>query len=110
MEKKPGKEELISFLGKISLFKKAEQKVLAHLADKIIFKTYSPDKSIINKGDVGNAMYLIFSGDAKVHDGEHRVATLVEGDFFGELSLLDSEPRSMSVSATKNLLILNFGI
>ena len=82
MEKKPGKELLISFLGKISLFQKADQNVLAHLADKIVFKTYSPDDAIIIKGEEGNAMYLIFSGEAKVHDGEHRVATLNEGDFW----------------------------
>lgn len=99
MEKKPDKEVLVNFLGKISLFQKADHKVLSQLADKIISRTYSTDQTIINKGDVGHTMYLIFSGNAKVHDHEHKVATLKTGDFFGELSLLDSEPRSMSVTA-----------
>ena len=40
-----------------------------------------------------------------MHDGEHQVATLKEGDFFGELSLLDSEPRSMSVTALETSVL-----
>ena len=99
MDKYRDKDILINFLGKISLFQKAEALVLEHLTKKIMFTSYSTGQTIINKGDVGNTMYLIFSGELKVHDGEHRVATLKQGEFFGELSLLDSEPRSMSVTA-----------
>ncbi len=105
MDNKPSKEVLISYLGKITLFQNADQMVLSHLADKLLFKNYATGEAIIKKGDVGNTMYLIFDGVAKVHDGEHQVAKLLEGDFFGELSLLDSEPRSMSVSATNDMLI-----
>ncbi len=99
MEKNPDKDTLIQFLSKISLFQKAGHLVLSQLADKIVFTGFGINQTIISKGDVGNTMYLIFSGEAKVHDGEHQVAILKEGDFFGELSLLDSEPRSMSVTA-----------
>ena len=43
-------------------------------------------------------MDIIFSEFLKVHDGEHSIAQLKEGDFFGEFSLLDGEPRSMSAT------------
>jgi signal transduction histidine kinase len=99
MQNSPDKETLVNFLAKVSLFSKAETSVLNHLADKIVFNSYAADENVILKGDIGSTMYLIFSGSLKVHDGEHEVAKLNGGNFFGELSLLDSEPRSMSVTA-----------
>ncbi len=105
MEKTPDKEALVNFLGNISLFHKADNKALSHIAEKLVFTTYSADQNIINKGDVGHTMYVIFSGKLKVHDHEHQVATLNEGEFFGELSLLDSEPRSMSVTALEKSIL-----
>ncbi len=99
MQNPPDKETLVNFLAKVSLFSKAETSVLDHLADKIVFNSYAADENIIRKGDMGSTMYLIFSGSLKVHDGEHEVAKLNTGNFFGEISLLDSEPRSMSVTA-----------
>lgn len=98
MQKFPGKEDLIKFLGNVSLFKNAGAEILSHLAGKTIIDSYVSGSPVINKGDVGETMYLIFSGRLKVHDGEHQVAELGENQFFGELSLLDSEPRSMSVT------------
>ncbi len=105
MEKTPDRDALVIFLGKISLFHKADNKALSHIAEKLVFTTYSADQNIINKGDVGHTMYVIFSGQLKVHDQEHQVATLNAGDFFGELSLLDSEPRSMSVTALEKSVL-----
>ncbi len=92
------KEDLISYLSNVSLFSKADVSVLNQLADITTINTFEIDSRVITKGEEGNAMYLILSGKCKVHDGEHVVAELKKGEFFGELSLLDSEPRSMSVS------------
>ncbi|MEP7265765.1 MAG: ATP-binding protein [Bacteroidota bacterium] len=92
------REDLIAYLSNVSLFSKADTSVLQHLADTTSIVNYNDNDIIITKGDEGNAMYVILSGRCKVHDGEHQVAELKKGEFFGELSLLDSEPRSMSVS------------
>ncbi len=94
----PDKGALIDFLGKVSLFAKADSSIRGQLADKTVMNSFSADETVIRKGDVGQTMFLIFSGRLKVHDGEHKLAELKQGQFFGELSLLDSEPRSMSVS------------
>jgi signal transduction histidine kinase len=98
-------DTLIRFLNNISLFKQASQSVLSHLAEKTIFTSFKAGETIIHKNEMGDTMYLIFSGLLKVHDGDHQVATLKKGDFFGELSLLDSEPRSMSVSALEDSVL-----
>lgn len=95
----PDKQTLIKYIGQVSLFTNADLSILESLAEKTKIVLYKAGENIIRKGDEGNTMYIIFSGKLKVHDGEHIVATLNEGDFFGEFSLLDGEPRSMSVSA-----------
>ncbi|MEP7171187.1 MAG: cyclic nucleotide-binding domain-containing protein, partial [Bacteroidota bacterium] len=105
MQTHPDKETLVSFLEKVSLFSKADVSILNHLAEKMVLNSYAANENIIRRGDIGNTMYLIFSGKLKVHDGEHDVAKLEEGGFFGELSLLDSEPRSMSVTALENSVL-----
>jgi signal transduction histidine kinase len=101
MQNAPDKASMVSFLTKVSLFGKADTSILDHLAEKTVLNNYKVGENIIHKGDMGNTMYLIFSGKLKVHDGEHEVARLEGGGFFGEQSLLDSEPRSMSVTAVE---------
>jgi serine phosphatase RsbU (regulator of sigma subunit) len=101
----PGKETLIRFLSNISLFSNAGEDVLSHLTDKIQVASHPTGTTVIRKGDIGETMFLIFSGSLKVHDGEHQVARLEKGQFFGELSLLDSEPRSMSVSTLEDTVL-----
>ena len=63
--------------------------------------TFLADENIIRKGDEGREMYIIMEGEVKVHDDDVTVAHLGEGNYFGEMSLLQPAPRSMSVSATR---------
>ena len=102
MKNLPDKRALASIIGKISFFNKADEEVLLHLAEKTNIRDYHLDETVIQKGEAGDAMFLILSGRVKVHDHEHQVAELKAGEIFGELSLLDNEPRSMSVTALEN--------
>jgi len=92
-------ENTIHILKKVEIFSHVPEEVMEEIARQIHVTTYQPDEAIINKGDRGNSMYIIFSGHVKVHDGEFVVATMKDGNFFGEFSLLDDEPRSLSVTA-----------
>jgi CRP-like cAMP-binding protein len=74
--------------------------------------TFADGEVIVKEGDEGREMYLIQEGAAdvfKLVDGrEVRLATLERGSFFGEMSLLESLPRSAPVrakGATKVLAI-----
>jgi len=63
--------------------------------------------TILNEGEVGDSLFAIVDGRVKVFigDDEGREITLKllgSGDFFGEMSLIDKQPRSASVSAMES--------
>ena len=62
--------------------------------------------TIFKKADPGNCMYFIYSGSVSVHDEEHQLAVLNENEIFGELSLLDSDTRSASITALTDCILL----
>lgn len=62
--------------------------------------------TIFRKGDPGNCMYFIYSGQVSIHDGEHNLATLSDNEIFGELSVLDTEPRSASATTLSDCILL----
>lgn len=92
-------ELLIKTLEDSTLFRKVSPVMVKELADKMKINAYEPGETIIKKDDEGMNMYFIISGEVKIHDHEHLLARLGVGEFFGEMSILDREPRSMSVTA-----------
>jgi hypothetical protein len=65
---------------------------------------------IIRSGNPGDAMYLILGGEVRIRlmiaGKESVLATLWEGEFFGEVALFDNGPRSADVIANKESLLL----
>jgi len=92
-------ELLLKTLEDSTLFKKVSPLMVKELADKMTVSDYEEGETIIKKDDEGMNMYFIVSGEVKIHDREHLLAKLGKGEFFGEMSILDREPRSMSVTA-----------
>jgi CRP-like cAMP-binding protein len=67
-------------------------------------------KEIVREGDPGRRFYVLIKGQAQVIEelDSHRaklLAELKEGDFFGELSILDEGPRSASVVAHSDCVL-----
>jgi len=73
-------------------------------------KNYKDGDSIFEEDSIGREMYIILTGKVKVikkkGDVETTLATLEEGDFFGEMSLFDNNPRSATVKALGNIKLL----
>ncbi len=74
-------------------------------------KTYVTGQEIFREGDKGDCFYLIIDGKVRINkqlaDGRiEEVAALKTGDYFGEMSLLDGEPRSAGVVATEESKLL----
>ncbi len=94
-----------AMLRNVPLFKLLDDDELAELAAHIDERKYSPQQIIFNAGDPGNNMQIILDGKVEtfITDDEGNKVVLSElekGELFGELSLLDSEPRSASAIAT----------
>ena len=62
-------------------------------------ESYNPGETIVVEGSLGDALFLILSGQVAVHRGPQTFATLSSGEFFGEMSLVEPAPRSATVSA-----------
>jgi len=94
----------VSLLSQVHLFSKLEPAQLDELLAKMSRLEYRQGEIIFHQGDPGSILYIIISGQVKIvstsaEGDEIILAILTEGDFFGELSLLDQEPRSASAVA-----------
>jgi len=88
-------------LRNVSLFKAIPHEILAGIATLLTERWAEPGERIFEKGELGDCLYVIESGRVRVQDGDRILCHLEKHQFFGELSLLDAEPRSASVSAVE---------
>jgi ATP:ADP antiporter, AAA family len=98
--------EKVMALKTTGLFRETAEDLLVDIAFILKEAAFKKGETIVQKNEVGTCMFIIYSGSVKVHDGDHTLAQLSSRDFFGELSLLDAEPRSASVTALEDSLLL----
>ena len=84
-------------LGELPLFARFGRRRLRELVKLGRFAEYAPGEVVIAAGQPADFLYVILSGEAKVL-ARRGGQPLRVGDYFGELALLDSEPRSASVT------------
>jgi len=59
----------------------------------------SPGQVIMKEGAAGDTLFVVVQGEVTVQVGQHEIVTLGEGEHFGELALIDTDPRSATVTA-----------
>src|SRR5438477_1432112 len=79
-------------------------------------KHYPKNAVVLTEGEMGDSLYMIQSGKVKVFigdpDGREMILKILgPGDFFGEMSLIDKQPRSASVTTLEpsSFLVLTHG-
>ncbi len=108
----PGEMPMLSTIEKVILLKDVE--LFAEMPDELLAEVASllteielvAGQSIFAKGDSGDSLYIIVDGDVRVHDGKQTINHLGESEVFGEMALLDTQPRMASVTATTDTVLL----
>ena len=94
-------EEKASALARLPLFEGMSADSLDRLADVAGEQEFAAGQFIVRQGQVGTGLYVITAGAARVVRGTDELATLGPGEFFGELAVVDQEPRFASVQAVE---------
>jgi CRP/FNR family cyclic AMP-dependent transcriptional regulator len=105
------RREACESLRAIPLFRDATDDDLESLATRLIERRFPKDAIIVDEGLSGDYMYVIRSGRVKItkasDDGREKIMNLFSiGDFFGEMALLDEQPRSASVTTLEPTQLL----
>lgn len=93
-----------SLLAQVPLFERLNEEERELLASQLELEEHAPGGTIFKKGDPGSSIFIVASGEVEIFvedtTGQRIVfETAKAGDFFGELSLLDGDPRSASAVA-----------
>ncbi len=91
--------ESAQLLGKVPIFASASERELKHLARDGAERTYKEGAAVVSQGEKGIGLYLVLDGKVEVRRKGRRLATLGPGQFFGEMSIFDDQPRSADVVA-----------
>jgi CRP-like cAMP-binding protein len=90
---------LIAGLRSVPLFSGLKDKQLKTILAIGKHQSYPEGRVIVREGEMGVAFYLILEGAVEVRRKGKVLAKLGSGNFFGEMSLLDKNPRSSDVVA-----------
>ena len=114
LEQIKDREQLLrlQLLGTVPLFAGLSRRQLGKLLVKFFEKEYRPGETIFMEGEPGKALFIILAGSVSIcrrhGEGDEILATLTPGSYFGELALIDDQPRfaSARILETSRLLIL----
>jgi CRP-like cAMP-binding protein len=98
-------------LKRVPLFADLSEVELARFGEVAREREYPKNSVILFEDDPGDALYIVATGQVKVvligEDGREVIlSVLSDGDFFGEMALIDDEPRSAHVIAMKDSQLL----
>jgi CRP-like cAMP-binding protein len=101
--KLPGKEThpIVEMLNQIPIWSGLSNQDLHSIVRLAKDLRYDAGEVIVKKGESGVGFYLILDGSVEVKSGETLLSKLGRGQFFGEMSVLDDEPRSADVIAVE---------
>ena len=107
---KESSDPVLQVLGQVPIFENLTPKELKDLARLTHERFYKANEPVFKKLAPSEGMYVILKGTVEIKDPDSNTtfATLGSGDFFGELALLDEEPRSAMAVATEASELIGF--
>ncbi|HWS45837.1 MAG TPA: cyclic nucleotide-binding domain-containing protein [Acidimicrobiia bacterium] len=100
------RDDRIELLRRVWLFERCARKELTLLASNATPLQVGPGTVLAREGDLGREFFVLVSGKAVVSRNGVEVGVLGPGNFFGEMALLDREPRVATVATTEPTEVL----
>ena len=103
----------VASIRRVPLFRDFADDEAAAVAATVTDRRYGKHQFIVREGDPGDTFFILVKGSISVcriaPDGRETILSILkEGDFFGEMSLLDGAPRSATVVAEQDMRVTNF--
>ncbi len=100
-------------LSKVPAFAGLSARELKEVAAIVHKREYRASEPVFAQGDPGLGMYIIQEGEVSISisgkgEEERELAVLTEGDFFGELALIDESPRSANARCKTDCILIGF--
>lgn len=98
--------QAIQRLRSVPIFQRLSDTHLSHLGARLGERSYPRSAAIFHQGSEGDELHLIVSGQVRIYTNsesgqELSVRIFADGDFFGELALLDGRPRSATAETMR---------
>ena len=103
--------ELINILTKVPLFANLGEENLSRLTESAQLHDFRKGDVIIHEGEMDNRLFIVIEGECNVilglgNKNERRMQTLGRYAYFGEMALIDGEPRSATAIAAHDTVLL----
>ncbi|MBI1885894.1 MAG: cyclic nucleotide-binding domain-containing protein [Chloroflexi bacterium] len=89
-------------LAQVPIFSHLSKGDLKRLARISVPRTFKAGEQIIKEGDTAAGVFIVMTGKVEVVKGSQRLAVFDAGEFFGEMALFESYPRSATVRALED--------
>jgi CRP-like cAMP-binding protein len=104
---------IVERLSAVDIFAPLSVEETSMLAQAAVSHVFAPGETVIRAGDPGSSMFVVHNGRVCVQINDkgklRTVATLNEGDFFGEMALFTGEPRTANVVSIEETEVLEIG-
>ena len=99
-------EKIFYFIVETPLFDKLSPSEVMEIIDIVEEVDYEAGEEIFKEGDAGDAWYIVYNGLVQVVKDEQIIAFIKEKECFGEMSILNELPRSATVTASEDTILL----
>jgi CRP/FNR family transcriptional regulator, cyclic AMP receptor protein len=97
--------ERVAIMKSVDIFAETPERILASVARIMEEVELVAGETLFQEGDPGDCLYIVVEGELRVYSQGHTLVLLGPGKIVGELALLDPEPRSAAVAASRDTLL-----